>query len=397
MSADATHKEAGEVVSLTALRGGLACWVVVYHFWNDVLALFPKAEVLSPLARRGHMAVPAFFMLSGFVLAYNYTSRFQVLSWRGLFDFLSRRLARVYPVHLATLLMVAVMVMVGGLLKFNLTDAGYTTRDFVLNLLLAQTWVPNFSLNWNYPSWSISSEWFAYLFFPLFVALSNFLGLIKPLRAAVFAILALVSSVGVVLFWSPWPFYELVLVVPTFLSGMAVSWAIRRLKPPTGVAARWSGVALICVMIGCCFSPSASATVALLLCSSLGVITSLGWSRDRCHSVWMLWPIVFLGEVSYSLYMTHTLAQKFVYKLLPSSRFTDADIPTRLAVLATYSVLIAVSCLLTYFAIEKPCRVLLRRQVRQSSATGKRVPLPLRSESHCPEPVQLVSRAHTRG
>ena len=157
--------------------------------------------------------------------------------------FLGRRLARVYPVHLVTLLIVAAMVWVSGRVGFQLTDAGYTTRDFVLNLLLVQTWVPDFHLNWNYPSWSISSEWFAYLFFPVVVAVSTRLGMAIPTRAAGLGLLALAGSVGVGLLWRPWPFYELALVVPTFLSGAAVCWMVRGMRPASGLATRWTGMA----------------------------------------------------------------------------------------------------------------------------------------------------------
>ena len=99
-----------EILSLTSLRGFLAVWVVVYHFWNDVLRLFPFTEFLSPIVQMGHMAVPAFFMLSGFVLSYNYADRFHTLRRHEIVRFLCLRLARIYPVHLVTLLMVAAMV-----------------------------------------------------------------------------------------------------------------------------------------------------------------------------------------------------------------------------------------------------------------------------------------------
>lgn len=361
MPADATRREATEIVSLTALRGVLACWVVVYHYWNDVLALFPAADALSPAARWGHMAVPAFFMLSGFVLAYTYTDKLRTLSGRRAVGFLGRRLARIYPVHLVTLLAVAAMVWVSRRAGFQLTDAGYSGRDFVLNLLLVHTWVPDFSLNWNYPSWSISSEWFAYLMFPLVVAAAARTGLTDQRRAAVLLLLAAAGSVAVGLFWRPWPFYELVLVVPTFLAGVALCWALRDRPPASGAVARWSSPALVGVMAAGCFAPSAAATIAVLMCASIGLIGVLAWTRGACLRVWRVWPVVFLGEVSYSLYMTHTLAQKVAYKLLPSSGFVEASFPTRVGVLAAYAALVAVFCLATYYAVEKPCRNWFRR------------------------------------
>src|SRR5258708_6690773 len=121
----------GEIVSLTSLRGFLAAWVVAHHFWNEVSRLFPWAEALSPVACRGYMAVPAFFMLSGFVLSYNYTGQFLNLSHLPVTRFLVLRLARIYPVHLVTLLTVALMVWVSDRVGYQLTDSGYTARAFV--------------------------------------------------------------------------------------------------------------------------------------------------------------------------------------------------------------------------------------------------------------------------
>src|SRR5262245_13940103 len=225
-AANSSRRPPVEIVSLTSLRGILALWVVVYHFWNDLIRLFPSVEIMSPLAKMGYMAVPAFFMLSGFVLAYNYGERFHRLRWPEYVRFQFLRLARIYPVHLFTLLIVAAMVWVSGLVGFQLTDAGYTTRDFILNVFLVHTWVPDFKLNWNYPSWSISSEWFAYLVFPLAVA-----GILRHLRtrlrAAIFSAVMLAGSIAVMIAWQPWRFYELVLVVPTFFAGAAVYWILR--------------------------------------------------------------------------------------------------------------------------------------------------------------------------
>ena len=82
---DPTARPQGQINALTSLRGWLALWVVFYHFWDDVLRLSPSMAALSPLVRLGHMAVPAFFMLSGFVLAYTYSDRFHRLNGPRLF------------------------------------------------------------------------------------------------------------------------------------------------------------------------------------------------------------------------------------------------------------------------------------------------------------------------
>jgi peptidoglycan/LPS O-acetylase OafA/YrhL len=46
--------------SLTSIRGIAALWVVIYHYWNDILVLFPVTGFLSPITSVGNYAVPFF-------------------------------------------------------------------------------------------------------------------------------------------------------------------------------------------------------------------------------------------------------------------------------------------------------------------------------------------------
>ena len=88
--------------ALTALRFFAAMWVVLYHFWPNLSADMPT------LVAKGYLGVELFFTLSGFILCHVYLD--QVAA--GRFDFgafLWARLARVYPLHLATLAAVGIM------------------------------------------------------------------------------------------------------------------------------------------------------------------------------------------------------------------------------------------------------------------------------------------------
>ena len=351
-----------EIPSLTSLRGLLAGWVVAYHFWNDALRLFPSLDGLTPLVARGHLAVPAFFVLSGFVLAYHYTESFRTLTGRRVARFLGRRLARVYPVHFATLLAVLAMVAVADRLGYQLTDAGYSAPDFARNLLLIQTWTPDFRLNWNYPSWSVSSEWFAYLLFPPSVAVAT-RTLTSARRVAVFGLVTLAASVAVLEGWRPWPFFELVLVVPTFLTGAAIWWAFRttasgRLPP------RIAPEVCVTVAIVGCYLPLPELGTAVIVTGLVAGIAALARLGPNCHRAWIARPVVFLGEVSYSLYLSHTLAQKVLGKLLPAAHFESSPPALKAAVVAAYLAAIALACLGTYYLVEKPGRRALRRAVR---------------------------------
>jgi peptidoglycan/LPS O-acetylase OafA/YrhL len=355
-------KGAGEVLSLTSLRGFLAVWVVFYHYWSDVLLLFPGMAVFSPIVRIGHVAVPVFFMLSGFVLAYNYAARFERLSAPDVFRFLALRWARIYPVHLFSLLVVLGMVWVSRRRGYDLTWSGYTAGDFVRNLFLVHTWVPRFELNWNYPSWSISSEWFAYLMFPPAVALL-LRHLVTPFRAITFGIMAAIASGAVMCWWEPWPFGILVRVVPSFLAGASVFWIVRRPAASPPGAWRWVPELLVVALAAGCFLPSESLSIPLLLVGFFGLLVLLVWLEGQCHRGWISGPAVFLGEVSYSLYMTHTLVQKVVYRLMPAAKVAKSGAGAKLGLLAVYAVAVVVACLATYYLIEAPSRRYFRKRL----------------------------------
>ena len=89
------------------------------------------------------------------------------------FDFIKRRLARIYPLHLATLTFyvgIGLLVILGVM---RVTDpAKYNFSELLPNLLLAHAWTPNADISFNYVSWSISAEFFVYLLFPAVSGLS---------------------------------------------------------------------------------------------------------------------------------------------------------------------------------------------------------------------------------
>src|SRR5215469_1965207 len=135
-----------------------------------------------PVAR-GYLWVEFFFALSGFVLTYVYTPRLRDL-WRprGYASFLRARLARLYPLHLAMLLLILVMVVT---LRAIAARHGYlsiyderwhpivTWQTFVANLFLVQAWNLFPYLSWNGASWFVSVEFLLCLLFPIYLALSR--------------------------------------------------------------------------------------------------------------------------------------------------------------------------------------------------------------------------------
>jgi peptidoglycan/LPS O-acetylase OafA/YrhL len=370
-AAKPSKEQKSEIKSLTTLRGFLAIWVVLFHFWNEFVVLFPVLGCLKSLISNGNLAVPGFFILSGFVLAYNYVDLGSLSTVRGYLHFLVLRIARIYPVHLLTLFATGVLVFGGSLFGINSrTSDGYSFTDLGLNLVLAQTWQPDFRLNWNYPSWSISSEWFAYLLFPFMVVLIlrrvHHLWLATLLFAG-----GVIASTLFMLYWKPWPFYEMLLVFPTFFTGTCVYVIVKQTRPGSlSLIANFAALALSLLVIGACYIPDHTIRLSLILTSLAGLILTLAQLEANCWRFWNWSFCVYLGKISYSLYMTHSLAQKVLYRGLPVIKFEASPLFVRAGVLAAYLLLITILAVACYHLFEEPVRKYLRGKKKPSTSTA---------------------------
>lgn len=151
--------ESNEIKPLTGLRGVAALYVVAFHYLDGLTFSNPGKTFLA----HGYLAVDLFFVLSGFVMALSYARMFRAgFSLSAYRKFLGRRLARVYPLYLAGTVLALFLVLLGWLPYIRDRSLGTT---FIANLFMIQTWGIGASL--DSPGWSISTEWAAYLLFPL--------------------------------------------------------------------------------------------------------------------------------------------------------------------------------------------------------------------------------------
>ena len=151
--------------ALTGLRAYAALWVVLFHLRHVLQPLLP--EPLFEFCARGYLGVDLFFVLSGFVIAYRYGGH--IGDGRAYRVYLIRRLGRIYPLHLATLLALVAAATLGRGTAIDISGSAYYVLDerLAYNLMLVHAWGLTNEASWNIPSWSISVEWFAYLVFPL--------------------------------------------------------------------------------------------------------------------------------------------------------------------------------------------------------------------------------------
>lgn len=147
-------------VVLESLRGLSALMVVLYHM--------KPATLLSEshISRSGYFFVDFFFVLSGFVIFYNYQDR--LIDLNSLKTFYIRRLKRLYPLHFYTLILTLVLAIFKLLLSNYIVFEEAPFKEDFLRSFLPQLFLLNstplfYDFDWNGQNWSISAELIAYI------------------------------------------------------------------------------------------------------------------------------------------------------------------------------------------------------------------------------------------
>ena len=160
--------------SIDALRGIAAMSVVVFHL--KVMTAHPGGALglTNAFGRWSNdylwTAVDLFFLISGFIFAHVYLRDGALKAGTTARDYAVARVARIYPLHLLTLFVVAAIVWAGVPLvpSFDRAAVAYDGYHFTLNLLMLQAAGIERSFSFNSPAWSLTSEFICYaLFFVL--------------------------------------------------------------------------------------------------------------------------------------------------------------------------------------------------------------------------------------
>ena len=341
---------------LTAIRFWAALWVVLYDFWPDLTGGRPLGIA------KGYLGVELFFVLSGFILSHVY-----LRAWEGggfkYGSFLWARLARIWPLHVATLVGIGLLGGVAVLMGVEMTHSVLAWDALPANLLLVHAWNLAPRVGWNHASWSISAEWFAYLAFPAFAMLSAPLSR-RPKLA--------VGAALVVLFATYWAFerfggfpltsattsFGWLRIVPPFAYGCALHLLWRsgvvstQREAKLGLFTALATITLL-TMLG---APDAATVAAFgVLILSLAGLSSTGsvWLTDRVS--------VYLGEASFALYMVAVPWRLgfggFMGKVLNLQ--DDAHWPL-MPWLALVAGAIPVA-MLAHNGVERPARIVLRK------------------------------------
>ncbi|MFS8973953.1 acyltransferase [Cupriavidus necator] len=345
-----------EIRSLTGLRGIAALLVAIFHIHQ------PGGDGwLSMFFRHGYLAVDLFFVLSGFVMALTYGAMFREgFSWKPYGVFLGKRIARVYPLYLFITATMSVAVLE------RTAQAGHdVTFVVVTNLLMVQAWGLAPSLM---PStWSVSTEWAAYLLFPW---LAGRLLYGRKAHACAWAGICAIGIAAVALAntGGKGPLdimrYDSAGPVVRCIAGFSLGIVAYRVRSVPAIRQwlgnRFSATALWLAALGLMCLPGTDVVVVLLFPA---LVANLSLQSSRLSSLLGSRVIYTLGVWSYSFYLIHLPFDGLQTAL---AREVSPLVPWGASLLASavcLSVALVLSAL-SYAGIERPSRSLLQSLLR---------------------------------
>jgi peptidoglycan/LPS O-acetylase OafA/YrhL len=291
--------------ALESLRGIAALGVVLLHIafaWT-----FPLYDL--GFIRNGYLMVDLFFVLSGFVICHRYGSRIE--TGRDAAQFVWVRFGRLYPLHLIFLFVFLgfeVAKYIGetqyGLIAHSKAFTSNNTFSFMSNLLLIQGLGVHDKDTYNLPAWSISTEFYVYIIFAAILLLFK-------------ARVAMVSASGLLIFASITLDsgkldHNIFRCVEGFFVGVItyhcyVALSTRQLPE---LERRWykhlPGILSCAGLIVFLSMKNGNGFDALILpLVGLLILSITVTPKGLLSTILEVAPLVWVGKVSYSIYMVH--------------------------------------------------------------------------------------------
>jgi len=314
---------------LEGIRGITASYVLLFHVVQGFLdrPTSTLAKVIFRLTAFGHEAVAIFIVVSGFCLTLSAAkasspSAEPVLNL-GLGRFAKRRARRILPPYFASCFVSLALIALFPLLRSTQTGTiwdnsspAFSVGSLASHALLFHHWFPHWKFTINGPLWSVAAEWQIYFLFAL---------LLFPIRKrwGPWAVLALSFVIGYAPLWIAPSFAASAITwyVPLFTLGMcACLGTLKGATPERAWLSRlslgiWASVlAAIVGVFGIIFAqvwfrsaPLSDLAVGL---ASASVLSALAHQTANSRRSWLMVllesrPLVALGDMSYSLYLTH--------------------------------------------------------------------------------------------
>jgi peptidoglycan/LPS O-acetylase OafA/YrhL len=333
---------------LDSLRGLAALAVVLYHYtFGYTQVVGNHMPGLDLIATDGHFGVYLFFIISGFVIFMTLERSAKAI------DFSVSRFARLWPPYLVCAALTSLLIVVMGFNPHHLT-----VGDALLNVLMLNKVIGNVDIDLSY--WTLTYEVLFYagaaiIFFGLKIkrlewACLAWLGLSFVTRVSAFD--QRHARLGVLLGVSFCHFFILGMMI-YLISQRRNSW----LTMTTAI------LAFAMNLFGPSYNPGSIRLWQFMLLT--GLFTAVVWLvAERKIRFLNVAPLIFLGEISYSLYLVHQIAGYWVIRHLEGVGW-DPDHAIWAAVLCAIAVATCVRKWVEvpaqrairgwYQAISKPC------------------------------------------
>lgn len=322
---------------LTATRAFAALLVVFFHYAHIHIGI----PFIDTFFANGNLSVSYFFVLSGFIMYLAYAD-----NYKGYGHFIQKRIARILPLYWIALILTTLIriytIVHSRSLSYNLGLA------FLSNATFTQVYFSKYIFAINTPGWSLCIEILFYLSFPFLLQLQKsknrlftFITIALYLASAIIHNLLIKqdSSFTVSAFYSP------ILHFNQFLIGMLAArfYQIKSIRLNLFISI--SCLLVIVLFMGIPSGLSAHdgllAPVFALLIGSISVTD---------YAFLQIKPLVFLGEISYSVYILQLPVHDYFHKFF--SRF----LPNRQVEFIIYIIILIAISALFYYTLETPCR-----------------------------------------
>jgi peptidoglycan/LPS O-acetylase OafA/YrhL len=347
------------------LRGLAIALVILRHYYQHAYEYgLPRwADVFS----FGGVGVHLFLLLSGLCIGYRYVGPKAKAFQFG--DFWKRRLQRLLPAYYVVMLFCLFF-------QFHGTSTAFLTQ-LLTHALMIHNLNPQTVLALNMPFWSLALEAQLYLLFPLFLRMQQRWGGLAMLCIVLLAQLFYRSlfigmnsrEVGSWAFVLPWGVLGRMF---EFALGMMVAVRLQEGKLPSPRTTKLLYVAMPLLLGTAYFSGSRLDILHPLtdLCWSLSflcllLLATVNKSLVQRFFAWK--PLVFLGQMSYSVYLTHEIFMGYLF------HYWRTSLPPPIYLLIPVVGIVLAASYIFYRLIEKPAIDFFARATKPKVATGNLV------------------------
>lgn len=301
------HGQDQNLASMEGLRGLAVFLVFLVHFGSAVSTLLPAHSLGMRAAEAfgmfGHVGVDLFFVISGYLIYGALIGRH-----RRFWPYMRRRLQRIYPAFLVVFAIYLVLSWVMPSQSKLPQGTAEALRYILWNVLLLPgifTIEPLITV-----AWSLSYELFYYLIIPLVISVFRLRAWSRSARVTFFLLIAFGIAAFCAVHGGP---VQLIM----FVSGILLAEAIRSnhhfsIQPLAVWCVVGMAVAITMLRSGG-HAGFALRTAALFIAFFLLCHTCFSQSRGVTTRAFSWTPMRWLGNMSYSYYLIHGLALKFVF------------------------------------------------------------------------------------